>query len=115
MKVREFVERYSVELECLEILIELNKGRGHKCKKYFCIPEQIEQIENYELAKADNFKGWCIHHRLECVETGAEVNCSKEALIDLNLYYNRPANELIFLTTSEHSKLHSRNRKNRIL
>lgn len=114
MKVKEFVERYSVELECMEILIELNKGRK-RSNDCFCIPEEIEQIENYELAKKDNFKGWCIHHRLECVETGAAVNCSKEALIDLNLYYNRPASELIFLTSSEHARLHKRNRENRIL
>lgn len=25
----------------------------------------IEKVENYEKAKADNFKGWDIHHRLE--------------------------------------------------
>ena len=27
--------------------------------------DDLSKIENYELAKADNFKGWHIHHRLE--------------------------------------------------
>jgi hypothetical protein len=78
----------------------------------YCIPEQIEQIENYELAKKDNFKGWHIHHRLECIETGAVVNSTRQDLIDWGIYFNRPANELIFLTGSEHIKLHNR-KKNR--
>lgn len=30
----------------------------------FC-KDDYTKIENYELAKADNFKDWCIHHRLE--------------------------------------------------
>lgn len=30
----------------------------HYCNEY-------ENIENYEKAKADNFEGWCIHHRLK--------------------------------------------------
>ena len=80
----------------------------------FCIPEEIEQIENYELAKKDNFNGWHIHHRLECIETGGEINRSAKELQDLGLYYNRPANELIFLTASEHSKLHGRSKSNSI-
>ena len=31
--------------------------------KRYC--KDYENIENYELAKKDNFKGWVIHHRLE--------------------------------------------------
>ena len=80
----------------------------------FCIPEEIEQIDNYELAKKDNFNGWHIHHKLECVETGGEINRTAKELQDLGLYYNRPANELIFLTASEHSKLHGRSKSNRL-
>lgn len=34
----------------------------NKYKRY-CI--EIDNIENYEKAKADNFKEWCLHHRLE--------------------------------------------------
>lgn len=76
----------------------------------YCVPEEIEQIENYETAKADNFNGWHIHHRLETHNSDGEkrlVNLSVEELIALEMYYNRPANELIFLTASEHRKLHN--------
>lgn len=86
--------------------------RKKKCMFAYCVPEEVEQIENYELAKADDFKGWHIHHRLECVETGAVVNSTRQDLIDWGIYYNRPASELIFLTNSEHRFLHSR-KKNR--
>ena len=72
--------------------------------KYCC--EDISKIENYELAKRDNFRGWVIHHRLELVETGAVVDSTKQDLRDRGLYYNRPASELIYLTKSEHQKLH---------
>ena len=62
------------------------------CKDY-------ENIENYEKAKADNFVGWCCHHR-------KGVYIQTEELQALGMYYNRPASELIFLTVSEHRKLH---------
>lgn len=68
-----------------------------------------ENIENYQKAKADNFAGWCIHHRLQTWTTDGErrkVDISAEELKALNMYYNRPAEELIFLTKSEHSSLH---------
>ena len=29
--------------------------------EWYC--KNPEKIENYEKAKADNFKGWCCHHR----------------------------------------------------
>lgn len=72
--------------------------------KYCC--EDISKIENYELAKKDDFKGWVIHHRLELVSTGAVVDSAKQDLIDWGIYYHRPADELIFLTRTEHNKLH---------
>lgn len=83
--------------------------RKNICMFIYCIPEQIEQIENYELAKKDNFDDWCIHHRLETHNSDGEkrlVNLSKTELIALDMYYNRPASELVFLTKSEHTKLH---------
>lgn len=83
--------------------------RKHVNMFAFCIPEEWEQIENYELAKKDNFNGWCIHHRLETHNSDGEkrlVNISVAELIALDMYYNRPASELIFLTNSEHAKLH---------
>lgn len=83
--------------------------RKNRCMFAFCIPEQIEQIENYQFAKKDNFQGWCIHHRLETHNSDGEkrlVNLSREELIALDMYYNRPASELVFLTKSEHIILH---------
>lgn len=68
------------------------------CKEY-------QKIENYELAKADNFKGWEIHHRLELTLDG-EHAYTKDDLVRMNMYYNRPYFELIFLTRSEHRLLH---------
>lgn len=63
--------------------------------------ENYESIENYEKALADNFKGWCCHHR-------KGIYISKKELKALGLYYNRPAEELVFLTESEHRSLHSK-------
>lgn len=64
----------------------------------FC--KDYENIENYEKAKADNFKGWNCHHR-------KGVDIPKEELKALGMYYNRPADELIFLKISEHNRLHN--------
>ena len=72
--------------------------------KNYC--KDISKIENYELAKRDNFSGWVIHHRLELIETGAVIDSTRQDLIDRGIYYNRPAEELIYLTKSEHQKLH---------
>ena len=84
-------------------------SRKNRCMFAFCIPEEWEQIENYQFAKKDNFDGWCIHHRLETHNSDGQrrlVNLSREELKALDMYYNRPANELIFLTNSEHTSLH---------
>lgn len=77
-------------------------------KKRFCC-EDISKIENYELAKRDNFKGWNIHHRLETHTSDGKrrlVALSREELKALDIYYNRPAEELIYLTIKEHTRLH---------
>lgn len=90
-------------------------SRNNRYMFAYCIPEEIEQIENYELAKESNFNGWHIHHRLETHNSDGEkrlVYLSREELIALDMYYNRPANELIFLTKSEHMKLHKNNKAN---
>ena len=78
---------------------------GHKFERY-C--KDYENIENYEAAKKDNFKGWDCHHRLETHTSDGErrlVDISAAELNALGMYYNRPASELIFLTESEHSSL----------
>ena len=75
---------------------------GHNFER-FC--KEPEKIENYEKALKDNFKGWECHHRLETHNSDGErrlVDITKKELIALGMYYNRPAEELIFLTRSEH-------------
>lgn len=67
--------------------------------KRFC-NEDISLIENYEKAIADKDKTWHCHHRRENIS-------SRKDLIIKNEYYNRPANELIFLTKSEHRAIHA--------
>ena len=71
------------------------------CKDY-------ENIENYQKAKAENFKGWECHHRLETHNSDGErrlVDISVEELQALGMYYNRPPEELIFLRKGEHTAL----------
>ena len=75
--------------------------------KYYC--KDYENIENYDKALKDNFKGWNCHHRLETHNSDGErrlVDITKKELKALDMYYNRPADELIFMTTSEHIRLH---------
>ena len=73
----------------------------HKFERY-C--KEYENIENYQKALADNFVGWCCHHR-------KGVYIAVEKLKALGMYYNRPASELIFLTESEHDILHKKGKK----
>ena len=78
----------------------------------FC--KDYENIENYDKAKADNFKGWCCHHRLETHNSDGErrlVDISVEELQALSMYYKRPASELIFLPVGEHHSLHNKGEK----
>lgn len=62
-------------------------------------------IENYDLAQADGFKGWVIHHRLELTMDN-EFAHSKEDLMRMDMYFHRPYYELIYLKTAEHQSLH---------
>ena len=80
--------------------------------KRFC--KEPEKIENYEKAKADNFKGWRCHHRLETHTSDGErrlVDITPAELQALEMYWNRPASELIFLTISEHQILHTKGKQ----
>ena len=68
--------------------------------------DNIENVENYEAAKKDNFKGWHCHHRLETHTSDGEkrpVEITSVELKALDMYYHRPAEELIFLTIKEHN------------
>lgn len=76
---------------------------GHYFENY-C--KDYENIENYEKAKKDNFKGWHCHHRLETHTSDGErrpVDITQKELKALRMYYDRPASELIFLTSREHN------------
>lgn len=80
--------------------------------EYYC--DNIENIENYEKALEDNFKGWHCHHRLETHNSDGErrlVDISHNELKALRMYYHRPPEELIFLTSAEHNKLHKIGKK----
>lgn len=80
--------------------------------EYYC--DNIENIENYEAAKKDNFKGWDCHHRLETHNSDGErrlVDITRNELKALDMCYHRPPEELIFLTTSEHTRLHKKGQK----
>lgn len=76
-----------------------------KNAKRFCC-ENITLIENYDKAIADETQTWDCHHRLELIVTGGVCDVARQDLIDWNLYYNRPADELIFMTKSEHNSIH---------
>ena len=76
---------------------------SHNFEKY-C--KDYENIENYQKALADNLKGWDCHHRLETHNSDGErrlVDITSDELKALDMYYNRPSSELIFLTKYEHS------------
>ena len=68
--------------------------------------DDISKIENYELAVNDKKQMWICHHRLELTLDGEFAHTPKE-LKRLGMYLKRPYFELIFLTNSEHRKLHS--------
>lgn len=76
-------------------------------KLYCC--EDISKIENYEQAMNDETQTWNCHHRLESHNSDGErrlVNLTVEELSALDMYFHRPASELIFLTVKEHRSLH---------
>ena len=69
-----------------------------------------QKIENYEKAIDDTSQVWDCHHRLEThfsdgTERPKDAQISMDELKALDMYYNRPANELIFLKPEEHTSL----------
>lgn len=93
------------------------KKNGEPDGKCFC--RTPETIENYDKAISSNKKYDC-HHRLEThfsdgTERPIHAQLSKEELIALDMYFDRPANELIFLTQAEHHSLHNKYNKGRKL
>ena len=72
------------------------------CAKSYCC-EDLSLIENYSLAVADTTQTWDCHHRGEILPCG---RYEAKDLKKFDLYYNRPASELIFLPHDEHIRLH---------
>ena len=78
----------------------INEIQAHKqCR------DNISKIENYDEAINDTTQTWVIHHRLELTLDG-EHAYTKDDLVRMNMYYNRPYYELIFLIPAEHRRLH---------
>lgn len=73
--------------------------RNVKLLEKYC--KDYTKIENYEKAVKSTLR-FDLHHRLEISE-----NKSRKQLIAENLYFHRPAAELIFLEHGEHSRLHN--------
>ena len=74
---------------------------NEKIARKYC-KEDISKIKNYDKAIADTTQVWDCHHMTE-----TWWNCSRKDLIENECYYNRKACELIFLTKSEHRRLHN--------
>ena len=73
---------------------------NEKLAKRYC-KEDLTKIKNYDKAIADTTQVWHCHHMTE-----TWWNCTAKELIENECYYNRKACELIFLTNSEHTRLH---------
>ena len=73
------------------------------------ICEDVTKVENYNKALTDNFVNWVQHHRLETHNSDGErrlAQLTAEELKALDMYYKRPAEELIWLTRAEHINIH---------
>ena len=100
-KFRELTRQYKIKNR--EKVKQYNRDKQHN----FCVDNTL--IENYEKAKADNFVNWERHHRLETHTSEGEkrlVQLTPEELKALDVYYNRPPEEMIYLTVQQHRKLH---------
>lgn len=65
--------------------------------------EDITLIKNYAEAVADTTQTWICHHRNAEPFTGF---CTAD-LVKMNMYENRPASELMFVTRKTHVEIHS--------
>lgn len=77
-------------------------------KAYAYCKEDISLIENYDAAVSDTTQLWICHHRdgVKTLPSGIRVFRSRDELKEDNRYYHCPANELIFVTQSEHQRIH---------
>ena len=73
--------------------------------------DDVSMIENYQEAIESDEMYEC-HHRLESHDSNGNIRpvfLLKKELVALDMYYNRPADELIFLKQKEHKSLHYKN------
>lgn len=71
----------------------------------------VFKIENYKEAMADNSQTWDLHHRLETHTSEGlrrKVPITQIELEALEMYYQRPAEELIFMKQADHKYLHQK-------
>lgn len=103
-----YINNGEIELRLLCGDIPEGFEEGRLKRNRYC-KDSLTQIENYDLAKADNFQGWAIHHKLETFNRDGsqlETFVSRMDLIKAKLYYNRPASELMFIKNAAHRCLH---------
>lgn len=101
-------QRRKKHIETLKQKKETGAYLAGYCKDY-------TKIENYEKALEDKFIGWQCHHRLETHTSDGErrpVDITGKELIALDMYYNRPPEELILMKTTEHRRLHTKGKQN---
>ena len=71
--------------------------------KKFC-NGNISDIENYDLAIKDTERCWHCHHRMEIQPDG--VRLKRKWMIEHGIYFGVDPYMLVFLTESEHRRLH---------
>ena len=81
-----------------------------KYNSCFYCKEDISHIENYDIAIKDT-KQWDCHHKAELLPCG---RFSIAQLKKYGLYFNRPANELIFIRHDYHIGMHMKGIKRSI-
>ena len=75
------------------------------CVKSYCKGD-ITKIENYDKAINDKTQTWTCHHRLEISPfSGKHITPAK--LKELDMYFHRSPEELIFLTRGDHMLIHN--------
>lgn len=75
------------------------------CVKTYCKGD-ITKIENYDKAINDKTQTWVCHHRLE-ISPCSGKHITPARLKELDMYFDREPEELIFLTRGEHMIIHN--------
>lgn len=85
---------------------------AYRKARWFC-KDDISLIENYEKA-INSAEMWDVHHRdeIRILPSGMVALRTREDLKEAGRYYKCPANELIFLSHSEHARLHGQYKDN---